>query len=86
MNTLIASVSHRGRGLRGGSGLSYGGAIQAEKRRISRGGASNGERGEGAAKGVAASLCLCVQSLGGEGRLLLLPLYNQHSERGSESL
>ena len=34
--------------------------------------ASNGERGEGAAKGVAASLC--VQGLGGEGRLLLLPL------------
>ena len=40
--------------------------------------ASNGERGEGAAKGVAASLCVCVQGLGGEGRLLLLPLYNQH--------
>ena len=53
---------------------------------LAEGAASNGERGEGAAKGVAASLCLCVQSLGGEGRLLLLPLYNQHSERGSESL
>ena len=38
---------------------------------------SNGERGEGAAKGVAASLCVRVQGLGGEGRLLLL-LHNQH--------
>ena len=39
------------------------------------------EKGGGGPQKGLLPLSLCVQGLGGEGRLLLLPLYKQHSER-----
>ena len=63
-------ITQRGRGLSGSSALSYGGAIQPEKRGIRAvAPCRNGERERGAPKG---ELAVCMQGLGGEGRCWLL--------------